>query len=256
MDHKHIEKFRLKLPKTEEDVVDALQKINCPSCGTPASSDNINIQDKIAKCDPCDGVFSFASKIQATEKISPVPVKTRTKANHPISQPVGVVMFREDDALEMDLTTGLGGGLISTLFLFPIYALLAFGAYADNGGAFLKWIIILLSFIGVFLIWNLFPYKRKVHLVVADKMLSLEWDPSLFKKTKQYSTEDISQVYVKKPTGTSKPSIYIVVDGDKGQRHVKLIDHIKTLSQAKFIEQEIEDYLGITDSSIMEEYKS
>ena len=36
--------------------------VNCPSCNTPPAVSNINIHDKIAKCESCATVFSFGEE--------------------------------------------------------------------------------------------------------------------------------------------------------------------------------------------------
>ena len=48
-------------------------------------------------------------------------------------------------------------------------------------------------------------------------------------------------------------SVYMIVNSAMGQKHVKLISSVDSLSKARFIEQEIERHLSIPDRRIPEE---
>jgi len=45
----------------------------------------------------------------------------------------------------------------------------------------------------------------------------------------------------------------MIVDDPNGQKHVELIKSVNSRTQAKYIEQEIEKYLGIKDRRVPDE---
>ena len=47
----------------------------------------------------------------------------------------------------------------------------------------------------------------------------------------------------------------MIVNGLEGQRHIRLIPSLNSLSKARYLEQEIEKYLGIIDREVLEEIK-
>jgi len=51
--------------------------------------------------------------------------------------------------------------------------------------------------------------------------------------------------------GTYYLDIYVIVNGSNGQKHQKLLS-VNTLTKAKYLEQEIENYLGIKDRKVLE----
>jgi hypothetical protein len=62
---------------------------------------------------------------------------------------------------------------------------------------------------------------------------------------------DIDQVYIKKKNGLN--SIYMIVDNPTGQKHIRLIAGLDSISKARFLEQEIERHIGIVDRPVPEE---
>ena len=72
--------------------------------------------------------------------------------------------------------------------------------------------------------------------------------PNNLKKDRYFPVEDIDQIYIKH---VGHYGLYMIVNGTKGQQHVKLVD-VKTISKAKYLEQEIEKYLGIENRKVPE----
>ena len=51
--------------------------------------------------------------------------------------------------------------------------------------------------------------------------------------------------------GTFYLDIYVIINGSNGQQHQKLLS-VNTLTKAKYLEQEIEKYLGIENRKVLE----
>jgi hypothetical protein len=62
---------------------------------------------------------------------------------------------------------------------------------------------------------------------------------------------DIDQVYIKKEN--ERHSIYMIVDNPTGQKHIRLITGLESVSKARYLEQEIERHIGIVDRPVPEE---
>jgi len=86
--------------------------------------------------------------------------------------------------------------------------------------------------------------------------LSIERRPRKFIKDKKFPIQEIDQVYIKSivsSSGAKGAGIFMIVNDVKGQKKVELIKSVSSRTKAKFIEQEIEKYLGITDRRVPDE---
>ena len=93
--------------------------------------------------------------------------------------------------------------------------------------------------------------KHKIHIGIDNRFLSIERRPKKFIQDKLYAINEIDQIYTKKLDGLN--AVYMIVNGDNGQKHVKLITRLDSLSKARYLEQEIEKHLGIVDREVPEE---
>ncbi len=65
-----------------------------------------------------------------------------------------------------------------------------------------------------------------------------------------FAANEIDQLYLTPSSdGMGYYTIHMIINGLEGQKHEKLMT-VKTLSKAKYLEQEIERYLDISDSEI------
>ncbi len=243
MDHKEIEKHKLELKKLSlESASTEHKKINCSSCGNQIPAENLNINDKIAKCNNCNVVFSFQKDISNLLK--------REKAKQEVLRPEGIDIFYFQEDLDIAIKqpmTALEGIIASLLPLF-IFIFIALFFKGKIGMA----MPIITGVLSVIMIGNLFMRsKHKVHLSVGEKFLSVKWRPRKLHKDQFYPIQDIDQIYVNNVTGYY--SIYAILNGADGQKHVSLITGIDSQSKARYLEQEIEYHLGIEDREVPEE---
>ena len=63
MDHEYKEPYKLKLKKLDLEKQQEFHQISCPSCQTGIPASDLNINDKIAKCNSCNVVFSFQGTV-------------------------------------------------------------------------------------------------------------------------------------------------------------------------------------------------
>lgn len=242
MKNKEIEKFKLELKEIPLDTLGALTKIPCSSCGENIPAENLNINDKIAKCNNCNGIFSFEHKISNLLKPS--------AKKQEVVRPEGIDIFYFQNDLDISIKQPLTPVELITICLLPflvfLFTLLFWQGKVHYIFPAITWVLALGSIVNF-----VTRSKHKVNLNIDDKFLSIKWRPRKFQKDQYYPIQDIDQIYVKNVHGQS--SIFMIVNGIDGQKQVPLLSGVTTLSKARYLEQEIEWHLGIEDREVPEE---
>ncbi len=248
MEHEPLEEYKLDLKTIKPEFPKVFKKICCPSCNSDVPADNLNINDKIAKCNDCNVVFPFQEDIAHFDT-------TPKKIKQEILRPEGIELFYYKD--ELDISFNQPDSWLDVL-LAIISPFLIFGSFGSTAAFITKGIplykplmILIPTVLAIWYILQRYYYqKHKVHITIDDRNLYMQWRPKKLHKDKTYRIRDIDQVYVKK--GEFGRNIFMIVDGKDGQKHVKLTT-VKSVSKAKFLEQEIERHLGIQDREVPEE---
>jgi hypothetical protein len=249
-EYKYKEKLSLTNLNQNKEV---LQKVSCPTCLSTVSADNINIQTNLAKCVSCDGIFSFHN--QAGQ------LSNRDTIIQEILQPEGVALSHFLD--ELDISVQQPWGLMETILMSVVpFGILLIPAIASKtlpsnpvaGLAVLGFV--LLSFM-CYIAYFFMRKRHKVHVHIDDQYLYIEHRPRKMISDKQYAVQNIDQVYTKKTsssmTGEKGFGIFMIYNGDEGQKHIELINMVSNRSKAKYMEQEIERQLGIADRKVPDE---
>ena len=87
-------KEKLKLKDMDLDKQE-VYKIVCPACSSHVPSGNLNIQTNVAKCNSCDGVFSFSSQVDKLTR--------QGKLSQEILHPEGVTLDYFDGELDISV---------------------------------------------------------------------------------------------------------------------------------------------------------
>lgn len=244
MDHEPIEEYKLKLKNLSLELQPEYKRINCPACDSVIPADNLNINDKIGKCNSCDIVFPFH------KNISDLINSPRSKQE--VIKPEGVDIFEHRDEKEFSIHQPFTVFDIFPLVIVALFTFLFTIVYFKND---LSWIYPVTSWILLmFPIYNLFQRKNhKVFLTIDKEFFHIKWRPKKWKKDKKYPIKEINQIYTK--SYSNQNIIFMIVNGTNGQKHIRLIGEIMSLSKARYLEQEIEKYLGIKDREVPEEKK-
>lgn len=229
-----LKELQLELPKTH-------LKVCCPACDTETPSDNININDKIAKCGECNAVFPFHEELSILTHPSP--------PNTELQKPEGVAVTRFKNEMEWSIQQPFSD-YDTWLMLFPSFAFLSGEIWLLAGKNILMWPTIILLLLTIYAIYN-WSTRKKHHIRINanDNFLSFKWTPKKFQKEKVIPIQNLEQLYVK---GTHKYSICAIINDLDGQKHITLIKGIKSQSKAKYLEQEIEKYLDIPNRPVNE----
>ncbi|MFK7770666.1 MAG: hypothetical protein AB8F94_00950 [Saprospiraceae bacterium] len=228
-------------PTTKENII----PINCPSCNAVPVIDHINIHDKIAKCGSCATVYSFNQDVKdlalANEKVE----------QEIVVRPVGIEKNYFHDELELTMEQPTGGGWIAMAIGMAFIAGLAYLVHLDKGIP-IFWSTGILGFALFFFYkyWN--KANEKIYTIIDKKFLTIQYRPKNLITDKVAVTEEIEQFYTK-TIASNYYSLYVVLNTPEGQKHKKLIPYIDTRNKARYLELELEKYLGIEDRRLPEE---
>lgn len=238
------EKLQLKdLPDTLPKVY---QEICCPSCDNGVPADNININDKIAKCGQCNIVFPFYNEVASFEASKHTPKQD-------VARPEGIEKIQFQNELEFMLDQPTPVLDIIILMFAPFFAML-FTLVMVTKGKPLLWLIIPLALLSIYSTINIIRKSRnKIHINIDDNHLSVQWRPKNFHKDKHFAITEIEQLYTKVNPTYGLHGLYMIVNGINGQKHVPIIPYFDHKSKAKYLEQEIERQLNIPDRPVIEE---
>lgn len=234
---------KLELKNIAKDFPKVFKKVYCPSCEEEASADNLNLQNNIAKCGSCNVIFSIEEEVAS--------VKQKKNVRQEVLRPEGIDLFYYKD--DLDITIQQHIQTLDTLLIL----LLSFASFFSILLYFKKGILIYypMAFtLGAlyFIYKALFYNKNKTYIDINDKFLNIRSRPKNFQQDKTYAADDIDQLYIKQlGEGIEYYTIHMIVNSLEGQKHETLLT-VNTLSKAKYLEQTIEDYLGIEQREVPE----
>ena len=165
-------------------------------------------------------------------------------------RPEGIELFHYKDDLEISIKQHVEGFDAYGLYFSPLFAI--FAIFLFSVGDISVYFPMITTLISLYFIIKAILYRKyRTYIDISDRSLTLKYRPQNFKKDKIFSAEDIDQVYLKHSSDGIGVAIHLIINGQKGQHHQKLLS-VKNLSKAKYIEQEIERYLGIEDRKVLE----
>lgn len=244
MDHEPLEEYKLKLKNLSLESKPEFKRIKCPSCDSVTPADNLNINDKIAKCNSCDIVFPFEESISDLLRFH--------KPKQEVIRPEGIEIFDYQDELELSIHQPLALFDMIPLIIISFITLIVSIAFFTKG---IPIYIPLISWVlTMFPVYNLFQRKHhKIFFNIDDKYLHIRWRPKKWIRDRKFEINNIDQIYVKTVHGHN--SLFMITNGPDGQKHTKLFTQIMSLSKARYLEQEIEKHLQIADREVPEETK-
>lgn len=226
-------------------------QVKCPGCGSPVGAENINIHQNLAKCTSCTSVYHLNTA---------TPLRQRPE----IFMPKGVEVLELSNELDIELSwrSSLNSGLLFfTLFWNAIVLPIAAAAIYSGELIGLLGMSIHLTIGLCLLYYHITLIFNRTNIIVADDYLYIEHRPLKlpFYGDSHFPTDEIEQVYVEKyvqsRTNDRPNYVYAVSILKNNGEKLKMVKGIKHLDQARYIEQEIENYLLIQDEQVEGEYK-
>jgi hypothetical protein len=231
-------------------------KLDCPKCGTEILAENMNLERMVAKCANCHSIFSFAKPVDGSQ----------AKAKLAAPQPDKVVL------------ENLGGRLTLRWHWFSWHILLVtgfavfwngilffgFGGAIISGGAspfaVLPLMILPHFWVGLAMIYYAITgYVNKTTVTVDYGQLTVRHGPLPWWGNRQIEPAHIVQLYSKENRSGYRRNnqwsgnfeVHAIL---KQGKHQKLLSGLDSSEQALFVEQTIEDHLGIVDYPVRGEY--
>lgn len=242
MEHKPAYKYKETINELLSQSDSLFVKVHCPSCGTETPASNVHLENSTAKCGQCNAIFSVEHQISK--------IKNPKLPKETIDKPAGVDLVEYGDNLEMSIRQPWTAVDILGIAFMPMIAILGTLIYFKIGYP-MVWFGLVWFLFFVNLINLLTLKKHKVYIDIDRANLSVLWKPKKLMPSKLIPRDEIDQIYVKKYS-----TVYLIVaiqNAPEGQKHRTLISGIPSLSEARFIEQEIERKLGIVDRKVIEE---
>jgi len=225
-EYKHLEKLELtEMPDTQSQ---EYHKIACPSCNDTVQADNLNLQNKVAKCSSCNVVFSIEKDLEK--------VKSKSVVKQKVLRPEGIELFSFKDDLEITIQRTVswldGMGVI----LMPFFAFIFTLSYFVKGAVPLG-IPIAFTIASAYFIFQIFKRKKnKTYVDVNKRSVAIKNRPQNFSKDKTFLSENIDQVYIKNAYESGNYyNVFMIVNSTEGQKHEKLF-MLNSLAKAQFIE--------------------
>jgi len=224
--------------------------VTCPNCSNKADAKDINIHDKIAKCGSCHQIFSFQHVLKALFS------KPSTNQKPIVGNQVDIDVFEYKGELNIsvvDFTDWLA------IIAMSIGSILFFAAMVSlTGGTATIGVPLMFSSLSLFAgaIYRFIKYREnKMHIDVDDQYLHVQQIPRLLYKNKRYLRSNIRQFYSKTwaDSGNKYYHLYMLYNGPEGEEHIKVTPYLRSRSRALYLEQELENFMGIPDERVPEE---
>ncbi len=234
----HKEEYKKAYKRVELPKDDDFFHLECPACQSKVASENININDKIAKCNSCDSVFSFQKNLDEF-----------AERKTPLKKPVGVDKIHFGDEMEMSMKLPANVLEILGIAFLPLVSFFGGALYFKSqvfGG--LIALIASVSLFAFILFRVLHKEKRRVYFVCQKDQLIVEKERNKLVKEKVIKSSELAQIYVGRTHNGY--AVKAILNTPEGQVHKVILDYLKTTIDAKYVEQEIEKYYGIPNEKI------
>lgn len=227
--------------------------ISCTNCGAEIPSKNVNINRMVATCARCNAVFSFADQISGGDEPA---------SNKPLDIPTPKGWKIESTGYELILRQPWLNPQIGFLTFFTVlwngFMLAWFGIALATGSWGMLGCGTIHAAIGMLLAYLvLTSYINSTVITISPYLVKVRYGPLPWFGNKQIDATGLKQLYVKEQRHEGEDSVsytydvhYITTD----YKHEKLIGGLQQSEFARYIEQEIERYLGIKDQQVPGEF--
>lgn len=230
-----------------------LQPLNvkCPGCGEPIGSDQINIHQNLAKCTKCTSLYQLHEALPFRHK----PEEFMPKG-------VDVLHLTNELDIEISWRRSLGTFLTFFTIFWNTIVFIGAGAAIISGNYAALLFMSLHLFVGISLLYyHLTLIFNHTSIIVDHHRMLIDHYPLRlpFYPKRNIKIESIKQLYVEKYTESTTNNVpnyaYSVSGLLNNGKKLKLIKGLVHVEQARYIEQEIENFLQIPDEKIAGEYQ-
>lgn len=230
-------------------------RLECPECKAKIKYKDINVNKALAKCDSCHTVHSFEKK-----EASATQQKTF------VALPEGIRAYDMPDAVDFEVSWKKSSKSLWFFTAFAIFWNTIVGIFVIIG--FATGEMTVLAFIAFHIIvglgvayYVLALFFNTSYIGINRYDLTVEHSPIPFPFFKSYeiSVQDIEQLHIEryvasKTNGRPDYAFSVFVKTRNKVKPIKLMKGLKTAEQGRYIEQEIESFLGIEDEKVTKEW--
>lgn len=240
-------------------------QVTCPVCKRVIDAEDINLDRMVAKCRGCNSVFDVSAQIGGGGAQAG-PVRRRPK----VPMPAGITVNEENSELfggaYREGATPRGFALVRRWYSSNLYQLAFFCLVWDaflffwythlHGAPWLFYVFPLAHLaIGVSLTYRtLCGFVNRTHITANGNTFRLWHTPLPWPGRRELPANQIAQIYCKqrrKRSNNNGPSIQYGVFAElKNGKRVNLLGGLPDPEQALFVEQCIEEHLGIVDVAV------
>lgn len=238
-------------------IYNTLMKLNCPECNSNIVTQDMNLDNMMAKCSQCDELFSFGDLFKNTPPAYSTP------------RPDRITIQKIGSGLQLEYRWFTWVAIVFTLFtifwngfmLFFIINVIDIFSYTDgklifNGlGNLFPGIFLPHLWVGLFMIYfTLTLYINKTTIFVDPHQLQIRHSPLPWRGNHTIQRANIEQLYTKinhRNNGKGTYEVHAILKEDKSK---KILSGLETSDFALYIEQELENYWGIQNRRVAGEY--
>lgn len=227
-------------------------QLQCTNCKADIPSEDININQLIAKCSQCNTVFEFEQTVRSSPRVRPEIVMPQgIEAYHLLSELNIEVKWKHSFSSFFAFFTIFWNAIV---FIFVAAAILT-GEYTMllAVGVHLLIGIALLYYMLTVIVNTTYITVSNYSMLIEHKPLKLPFYPD-----RDIPVTEIEQLYVERyvaSTTNNKPNyafgLYLL---KKNEEKIRLLKGLRNPEQARYVEQEVERFLKITDRKVEAEY--
>lgn len=229
-------------------------KLECPTCGASIVADDVNLDRLVAKCRSCDSVFAFSPEASGA-------ALERTAPRGPVEMPKRFRVERLGSELKITRRW------FSPIFFFLVFFCLLWDGflvvwYLNAGAAGIVFMLFPLIHVGVGVGLSYFTvcgFVNSTHVAANYESLRVRHGPLPWPGNRDVPRLDIDQLFTKEKVtqGKNGPSrTYELHAKLRSGKDVKLVSGLTEPDHARYMEQELERFLGIRDEPVAGELRA
>jgi hypothetical protein len=225
--------------------------LKCKNCRRIIPAKNINLASYMAKCDHCNHIFNF------TPQLSIKTIEEDDRA----APPEGIDILRLNSQLDIDIAwrhNPITKFLVFFVFFWDFVVLVLLTVFLASGVYEIIWVLsihLIMAFAMNY--WLAVVFFNRTNINVNERALEIKHKPLYwpFYPNRYINIADIQQLYCTRYIATStngQPAYaYEIQLRTTDNKDIKLIKGLPDANYAKYLEQEIEQYLGIQDTPVI-----
>jgi hypothetical protein len=225
--------------------------LSCRDCGAAIPAEDVNIDKGIAKCRACGAVLDVEEALRGPGGA------TRPQPRPRAPQPRSITIEDLGDGLRLTRRWFTWGVLFLTVFCVMWDGFLVFwyaNALRPGAPLFAALFPILHVAIGLTLTYTVLTgYLNRTVLEVSQGRLTVRHGPLPWPGNRDVDLSELDQLYCEEKISRGRNGVsyaYNVCGLLKGGQRLPLLSGLPDRSQALFVEQLVEGYLGIEDRAV------